>query len=314
LRTIFFENRFHLFGRLLYGRRVLRTGKDMSTSNHAAPRTFAPGIVFAALWALVQRIPTNLARWIVVLLRAPRARPPYWPVGVWLAMALTLAAIVASMFFVDTAASTWARHLPPELIDAADQITNFGLSGWFLYPLGFILLGLAAAMAPSLPRRTQGTIAALAARFGFLFVAIGLPGLFATIVKRLIGRARPYVGVHDDPFAYMPFIWRPEYASMPSGHATTVTAAAIAIGAIWPRSRIVMWLYAVIILFTRVAINVHHPSDVLAGALVGVTGALLVRHFFAARRLVFGAGDLTAFPWPSFKRIKTAVRDLVIGA
>ena len=54
-------------------------------------------------------------------------------------------------------------------------------------------------------------------RFGYLFLAIGLPGLFVTIVKRLIGRARPYVGNHDDPFAYMPFIWQPEYASMPSG-------------------------------------------------------------------------------------------------
>jgi membrane-associated phospholipid phosphatase len=285
----------------------------MTTSNSAAPRTFGPGIVFAALFALVQRIPANLLRWIVVLWRAPRARLPRWPVSFWLAVALIIAAILASMFFVDTAASNWARHLPPWLTDAADQITNFGLSGWFLYPLGFALLCLAAVTAPSLPRLTGGTLAALAARFGFLFVAIGLPGLFATIVKRLIGRARPYVGVQDDPFAYMPFIWRPEYASMPSGHATTATAAAIAIGAIWPRSRVVMWLYAVIILFTRVAINVHHPSDVVAGALVGVLGALLVRRFFAARRLVFRAGDLTAYPWPSFKRIRTAARNVVIG-
>jgi membrane-associated phospholipid phosphatase len=310
---IFSENRFPLFGIMLYGRRALRTLRGMSTSNSAVPRTFGPGIVFAALFALVQRIPANLLRWIVVLGRAPRARPPRWPVGVWLALALTVAVILASMFFVDTAASNWARHLPPELTDAADQITNFGLSGWFLYPLGFILLCLAAVMAPSLPRRTQGTLAALAARFGFLFIAIGLPGLFTTIVKRLIGRARPYVGVQDDPFAYIPFIWRPEYASMPSGHATTATAAAIAIGAVWPRSRIVMWLYAVIILFTRVAMNVHHPSDVIAGALVGVVGAMLVRHFFAARRLVFRAGDLTAYPWPSFKQIRTAARNVVIG-
>jgi len=282
----------------------------MSTSNGAVPRIVGPVFFFAALSALVQRIPANLLRWFVVLGRGPRARLPRWPVGIWLATALTVAAILASMFFLDTAASNWARHLPRWLIDAADQITNFGLSSKFLYPLGFILLCLAAVMAPALPRRTQGTLAALAARFGFLFVAIGLPGLFATIVKRLIGRARPYVGGHDDPFAYMPFIWRPEYSSMPSGHATTATAAAIAIGAVWPRSRIVMWLYAVIILFTRVAINVHHPSDVVAGALVGVVGALLVRRFFAARRLVFCTGDLRPYPWPSFKRIKTAARDV----
>ncbi len=282
----------------------------MSTSNSAAPQTFGPGIVLAALFALVRRIPVNLLRWIVVLGRAPRARLPRWPGSFWLGIALTVAAILASMVFLDTTASTWARHLPRWLIDAADHITNFGLSSKFLYPLGFILLGLAAVMAPALPRRTRATLAALAARLGFLFVAIGLPGLFATIIKRLIGRARPYVGGHDDPFAYMPFIWRPEYSSMPSGHATTATAVAIAIGAVWPRLRPVMWLYAVIILFTRVAINVHHPSDVIAGALVGVVGALLVRRFFAARRLVFRASDLQPYPWPSFQRIRSAARDV----
>jgi hypothetical protein len=113
---------------------------------------------------------------------------------------------------------------------------RFRLSGWFLYPLGFILLCLAAIMAPSLPpMTTQGVMGRSPPAFGFLFVAIAVPSLFATIVKRMIGRARPYVGAHDDPFAYMPFIWRPEYASMPSGHATTAAAAAIAFGAIWPR-------------------------------------------------------------------------------
>jgi undecaprenyl-diphosphatase len=256
---------------------------------------------------------TNLLRWVLVLGRASRARPPRWSAGAIAAIAVTIAAIVASMFFVDTAASDWARQLPHWLTEIADQITNFGLSGWFLYPLGFILVCLAAMTSPSLRRRTQATLGALAARFGFLFVAIALPGLFSTIIKRLIGRARPYVGDHDNPFAYMPFIWRPEYASMPSGHATTATAAAIAIGAIWPRSRVVMWLYAVIILFTRVAINVHHPSDVIAGAFVGVVGAELVRRFFAARCLVFSPSDLRAYPWPSFKRIKTAARDVMTG-
>jgi membrane-associated phospholipid phosphatase len=283
----------------------------MSTSNSAAPRTFGPAIVFAAVSTVVQRIPANLLRWILALVQPPRARSPRWPVGAWLAMALTIAAIVGSMFFVDTAASDWALHLPPTLVAFADQITDFGRSGWFLYPIGFVLLAVAAVMAPSLRRRTQGTLAMLAARLGFLFIAIGLPGLFGTIVKRLIGRARPYVGGHDDPFAYMPFIWRPEYASMPSGHATAATAAAIAIGALWPRSRIVMWLYAAIIMLTRVAINVHHPSDVIAGAFVGIVGALLVRRFFAARCLVFDPADLQAYRWPSYRRVATAVRDVV---
>ena len=145
-------------------------------------------------------------------------------------------------------------------------------------------------------------------RFGFLFVAIAAPGLFTTIVKRLIGRARPYVGGYDNPFLYKPFIWQPAYASMPSGHATTAAAAAVAIGAVWPRARPLMWLYALMIMFSRVVVVAHHPSDVLAGALVGAVGVLLLRRLFAARRLAFSPRDLRPYPWPSWRRLKAAFR------
>ncbi len=273
----------------------------MNTSNSAAARILAPG---TAIVAVAQRIPINLLRWIMVLLRPPRVRLPQWPPSFGLATALTIAAILASMFFLDTVASDWARHLPPQLTEAADQTSNFALSGWFLYPLGIVLRLCGdddAVAAAASARHTGGARGAL---------RLPLCGdRFARAVchhHQTPDRARPaYVGVQDDPFAYMPFIWRPEYASLPSGHAVTATAAAFAIGAVWPRSRVVMWLYAVIIMFARVALNVHHPSDVIAGAFVGIVGALLVRNFFAARRLVFSPADLAAYPWPSFKRIRT---------
>ncbi len=160
---------------------------------------------------------------------------------------------------------------------------------------------------------SRGVLTALAARFGFLFLAIGVPGLFVTIVKRLIGRARPYVGGADHPFDYRPFIWRPEYASLPSGHATTAVAAAIAIGAVWPRTRPVMWIYALAIMASRVFVLAHHPSDVIAGALTGAAGAFLLRRWFAARRLVFCPRDLRAFPGPSLRRIKAALHEVFSG-
>ena len=258
--------------------------------------------------AFPQRIAINLRRWGRVLVGAPRAKPPRPRGRTIAAVALTLVASIASMFLVDARASEWARHLPLWFTEIFDQITDFGLSGWFLYPLGFILLSLAAITSTALPRMTQGVLALLAARCGFLFVAIAVPGLFVTIVKRMIGRARPFVGGHDDPFLYVPFIWRPAYAAMPSGHATTAAAAAIAIGALWPRTRGVMWLYALLIMFSRVVVLAHHPSDVIAGAVVGAVGALLVRRWFAARRLVFSARDLRPFPGPSWRRIETVGR------
>jgi membrane-associated phospholipid phosphatase len=197
----------------------------------------APVGASAGLSALPKNMLANFAKWGAALVRQPLVRTPPLPPGAFNVIILTFAVAIAAMFSIDTTASDWANHLPRRFIDAFEEITNFGLGGWFLIPSAFVFLCLAAVAAPTLPRITQGVLAALAARFGFLFLAVGAPGLFDTIIKRLIGRARPYVGSHDDPFAYIPFSWRPEYASMPSGHSANVAAAAIAIGALSPKMR-----------------------------------------------------------------------------
>jgi membrane-associated phospholipid phosphatase len=148
-------------------------------------------------------------------------------------------------------------------------------------------------------------------RLGFLFLAIALPSLVATVVKRIIGRARPLVGDQIDPFHFRLWVWRPDYASLPSGHATTAFAAALAIGVLWPRLRVAMFIYACLIALSRVVIDAHFVSDVLAGAIAGSVGALLVRDRFAARRLVFSVGldgRVDAMPGPSFAHIKTVAR------
>ena len=286
----------------------------MGTSNSVAPPALRAPTGSAGLAALVLRIPVNLVRWIGVMARPPRARPPRLSTRAVAVLAVAVALMIASMFLFDTKAIEWARLEPLWLHDLADEITNYGRSSTFLYPFGIVLIVLAAVFSPSLTTLSRGVLAALAVRFGFLFVAIGLPSLFATIVKRLIGRARPYVGSHDDPFAYMPFIWKPEYASMPSGHATTAAAAAVAIGLLVPRLRAVMLIYMLVIMASRILIFVHHPSDVLGGAVVGVVGALMVRRWFAARRLGFSPADLQAYPWPPWARLKATAREIVSRA
>jgi membrane-associated phospholipid phosphatase len=281
----------------------------MSANNTATPRT-SSALSEASL--IPRRIASNLYLWIAALFRKPRVKAPPIGAGALIGFVAVVMVIIASMFFLDAAASEWARQLPHWVAVTGDEISNFALGSRFSYPLGLFILLLAALTRPSLPLSTRGILEIFAARAGFLFIAIGLPGLFDTVVKRLIGRARPYVGAHDDPFAYRPFIWRPDYASMPSGHSTTAAAAAIAIGAIWPQARPVVWLYALIIMSARVLMNVHHPSDVIAGALVGVIGALMVRRWFAMRRLVFSPRDLRALPGPSWGRVKAAVRGIFL--
>jgi len=260
----------------------------------------------------LQRIARNISENVVLCSRA-LTRPPRStrlpPSSGIIVVALTLVAAAAvSMPVLDASAVEWARGEPHWFRAAFEEITRFGLSGWFLFPCGFVLLFLAAVTSPVLVTPARAVFAALGARVGYVFLAIGLPGLFVSIVKRIIGRARPFVGGHEDPFYYAPFTWHPAFASMPSGHATTAVAAAIAIGAIWPRTRTVRWIYAAAIMISRVAVLAHHPSDVIAGALVALVGTHLLRRWFAARGLVFRASDLGAKPAPSLARVAVALR------
>ena len=206
-----------------------------------------------------------------------------------------------------------ARLLPPELVWVFKRITDLGLSGWFLYPIGGALLLIAIADSPALPNFSRKVIVAIVYRLGFVFMAIAVPGLLVAIVKRLIGRARPFVA-GEDPWTSMLFVWRSDYAAFPSGHATTAFAAAIAIGALWPRIRPLMWTYAVLVALSRVVVTAHHPSDVIAGAVVGTIGALLMRNWYASRRLGFTVasnGTVRKLPGPSWRRIKAVAQRVI---
>jgi undecaprenyl-diphosphatase len=244
----------------------------------------------------------------------PRRRVALPPTGIMLAATVGFVVLTLLMMtLIDVPAIVAARTLPMFLRQLFGAITNFGKSGWFLYPLGVVLIAM-AFLPPNLPRQVQLTLVTISVRAGFLFLAIGAPSLFTTIVKRIIGRARPFVGGAPDAFLYHPFAWSPAYASLPSGHTTTAFAAAVAIGALWPRAQTAMWIYAGVILVSRVVVTAHHPSDVFAGAVVGTVGALMVRAYFAARRLAFGvapAGVIRPFPGPSRRRVKAVARALL---
>jgi undecaprenyl-diphosphatase len=265
----------------------------------------------------LRRCGANVIAALNVLARPPRIRLSRS--GTYSLPMLAIGAAVATAVFLflawtlDAAASRGASQLPRWIIDLFDDITDFGKSGWFLWPLGLLFLGL-AAVPPVLTPFSQRVLAAVMVRVGFLFTAIALPSLFVTIVKRMIGRARPNVGGSLDPFLFSPFKWVPAYAGMPSGHATTAFAVLVAVGTLWPRARTALLIYAVLIAISRVVVTAHYPTDVFAGALVGAVGAMMVRRYFALRRLGFSigpAGEIHQLPGPSLRRIKAVARGLL---
>jgi membrane-associated phospholipid phosphatase len=111
-------------------------------------------------------------------------------------------------------------------------------------------------------------------------------------------RTRPaFVGGEANAFNFVHFAGKEAYFSFPSAHAITAFALAFAVAAVWPRMRGVMIAYALVIAFTRLVLLAHHPSDVLAGASIGIVGAMCVRYWFAVRGLGFAiAHDGTISP------------------
>src|SRR5262249_39980011 len=139
--------------------------------------------------------------------------------------AVTIAVVAIVVVLLDAPAIRHHTDIPRWLVIAFGAISDFGKSEWFLVPSGLLLVIVAAAASPAARARAGRTkslvLTSLAARLGFVFVAVALPSLFTTIVKRLIGRARP-VRVEDlHTLIFVPFSWRVEYASLPSGHSTT---------------------------------------------------------------------------------------------
>jgi membrane-associated phospholipid phosphatase len=235
------------------------------------------------------------------------------PQRLLIAVAIVAAVFVFSMVFIDTAATNAAARVTSGVHSFFDWITDFGKSAWFLWPLGIAFL-LLAALPQTLTAVSRAVVAALMVRVGFLFVAIGAPGLFASVIKNMIGRARPGVGGSVNPYLFDPFHWTPAYASTPSGHATAAFAVIAAFATLFPRARTALIIYAVLILISRIVVRAHYPSDVFLGALTGLAGVWLVQRWFGLQRLGFSVqadGSLVQYPGPSWKRLKSVARELL---
>jgi undecaprenyl-diphosphatase len=165
-------------------------------------------------------------------------------------------------------------------------LTDFGKDEYVLSVLGVALIAV-AFVAAGLRGTRRALLLGLGTRLQFVFLSVALSVLVTEILKYLIGRGRPFVGGKANAFNFIPFEGSGAYASLPSSHAVTAFALAFAVSALWPRLRVFMFAYAIVILLTRLVLLAHHPSDVVAGALVGVIGAMAVRYWFAARRLGF---------------------------
>lgn len=232
-----------------------------------------------------------------------------WPLGLgqkrwWIAPVGAVAAVLVAVPF-DRQLSVWAQGWPEAIRGALEQITPYGESGWILYPAGGLLLLTLAVQLIVRWKLMRTILWQFASLYAFILLGVGMPSLFTTLIKRLIGRGRPQHFDEVGALHFQPNWLDWSYQSMPSGHATTAFALATVIGFISDR-----WFYpglalAATIGVSRVALGFHYPSDVVVGAVIGFVGAYVVRWLFAKRRWMFAfdrAGGILARPMSSLKR------------
>jgi undecaprenyl-diphosphatase len=84
------------------------------------------------------------------------------------------------------------------------------------------------------------------------------------LVKVAVRRERPQLR------RLPPLASAPSQLSFPSAHATASLAAATAMGRVSPGARVPLYALAGAICLTRPYLGMHYPSDVLAGAALGI--------------------------------------------
>lgn len=165
------------------------------------------------------------------------------------------------------------------LIVAWDHATRAWIVAHRIAPLDGLMWLLSAVARGGMLWVALGGVYALRRRrrLDFLTLVLGV-ALAATIadqvLKPRIDRTRPFI-----TYPAVPVIGgKPDDPSFPSGHAACAFAAALVMSHTWPAGRVVWWVVAAAVAFSRVYLGVHYPLDITGGALVGLAaGAAAIR-------------------------------------
>ena len=228
----------------------------------------------------------------------------------WLSAGLG-AAIIVLMYAIDaweigqmpkrgTPSLWWVRIL-----------TDFGKDEYVLAVLAGLLIAV-AIVSPALRGIQRSLLLGLGTRLQFMFCAVAGadPGhrsaeMIASAAAGRLSAARPTPSTSRTSQATRPIpAFRPAMPRPPLRWLWPCRR-------VWPQARVAMAVYALIIAASRLVLLAHHPSDVVAGAMVGIVGAMFVRYWFAARRLGFAIqrdGSIVPLVGPSSGRLKRVAR------
>jgi membrane-associated phospholipid phosphatase len=167
---------------------------------------------------------------------------------------------------------SYSQNADIDILKNITQNRNTDLDNTFkgisisLYPLSIgIPLGLGAGGVLQKNTRNEHSSLQIAA-------SIGLTEIAALSLKYSINRPRPFV-----TYPSIPHCVTETSPSFPSGHSSIAFSLATSLSLAYPKWFVIApaYLWATSVSYSRLHLGLHYPTDVLAGAVIGVACALL---------------------------------------
>lgn len=92
------------------------------------------------------------------------------------------------------------------------------------------------------------------------------------IIRTWYYRPRPFVALSIEPL-----ISHPINSSFPSGHLAFLIPLGLVLWFLNKKASLLFLLGALLVGFSRIAVAVHWPSDILGGILIGIAGFVLAQ-------------------------------------
>ena len=176
------------------------------------------------------------------------------------------------LFFMLFALSAFSQNIDIDILRNINLNRNTHLDGFLKHvsnsagPVAFglpvVMFGLSYLMKDTLTRKRSLYIGAS------VLTAIAI----TNILKYSIDRTRPF-----DTYSFIEKMTSGGSPSFPSGHTSDAFSLATALSIVYPKWYVVVpaYAWAVTVGYSRMALGVHYPGDVLAGALIGAGSAYL---------------------------------------
>ena len=104
-----------------------------------------------------------------------------------------------------------------------------------------------------------------------VLLALTLSHIVVQVLKRAVARPRPC----DAAGRPLALVALPDPFSFPSGHAAAATAVTATVALAHPALAPALLPVATLVAASRVTLRVHHVGDVVAGAALGLAGAIV---------------------------------------